>query len=156
LTKAGTQQAKIIGETIDILRTVESIFPSRYDTLALQCSPLRGTDYDGSTRSGISDPTPSQAFELSPHHRRQQSIRDQVVLVRHHAQMLAMYVNGIDSDLDTSAIARQHRCSPPPEQAMESWVREECGELAVTRDGLCGACYQRRHHWQGKQIQGAA
>ena len=153
MSKAGI---KTLRDASDTLAAITRIYPSRSDTLDLLADPRRGTDYDGNVRSGISDPTPAQAFQLEKWHNLQQQIRDNLVLLSHHAMMLHSLLNRVPSDLDTQAIARQHRCSPPPQQAMESWVREECAELAVTRDGLCGACYQRRHHWQGKQIQGAA
>jgi hypothetical protein len=160
LSKAGTQQAKIINEAIDLLTATVKVFPSRYETLHLQCDPLRGTDYDGNVRSGISDPTPSNAFALSPHHIRKESIRQHLVLVIHEARTLYQLVNGIDSDLDTGALALLHRCTGGDvgDTRGQSWTRPECtnilGEQSTTK--LCDACRQRRDEWRRKPENQAA
>ena len=151
--KAGINQ---IDEAVDYLTAVRAIYPSRMNTLDLLADPRRGSDYDGNTRAGISDPTPAQAAQLEQHHLRQRNIRDNLILAVHHARMVWSLVNGIASDINTPDLVKQARCTGGA-PSLEPWVREECSELAVTRDGLCSACYQRRHHWRRTHpLEGAA
>ncbi len=97
---------------------------------------------------------------MERHHNRQKAIRDNLVLLVHHARMVYALVNGIDSDLDTGELAAKHRCHVAGAEALEPWARPECtnviGERSTTK--LCDACRQRRDEWRRKQarIEGAA
>lgn len=152
---------KQLDDAIGYLAAVRPIFLTRMDTLNLQADPRRGTDYDGNTRApGISDPTPAQAAQLERHHRRQQAIRDNLILLVHHSRMVYALVNGIDSDINTKELAAKHRCHVTGAEALESWARPDCenviGERSTTM--LCDACRQRRDDHRRKQarIEGAA
>jgi len=157
LSKAGKKRLE---ETMGYLAAVLPIYDTRMSTLDLLAEVLRGTDYDGSTRAGISDPTPAQAAQLEEHHRRQQSLRDNEVLLLHHAKMQYALINGIPNDIDTKAIVRQHQCQGGKLSRIdpEGWEREGlCEALAVTRSGLCRPCYQLWWRWSKEQpIEGAA
>jgi hypothetical protein len=142
------------------LAAVRPIFKPRVDTLDMLADPRRGTDYDGTRASGISDPTPAQAAQLERHHHRQQAIRDNLILLVHHSRMLYSLINGIESDFNSGELAAKHRCHVAGAEALEPWARPECtnviGEQSVTK--LCDACRQRRDEWRRKQraIEGAA
>ncbi len=158
--KAGINQ---IDEAVDYLTAVRAIYPSRMNTLDLLADPRRGSDYDGNTRAGISDPTPTQAAQLEQHHLRQRNIRDNLVLAVHHARMVWSLVNGIASDIDTSAIAQLHRCTGGMGMdGAEEWGDPTCTALA-DRDyghnaGLCSKEIRARNRWEARQqqISGAA
>jgi hypothetical protein len=145
-----------IAQASEELQRAGKLYPSRWHTLSLLANPVTSPSYDGTTRSGISDPTPTQAFNLAQWHDLQMEIRAEAAEAAGPAARLVQLLNRIPSDLDTAAIARQQRCTGG-EPSVEGWTRPECSELAVTRDGLCSACYQRRHHWRKAQpIEGAA
>jgi hypothetical protein len=160
LSKAGIKRLE---ETMGYLAALIPIYPSRMDTLDLLADPRRGTDYDGNTRApGHSDPVPAQAAQLEPHHRRQQAIRDNEVLLLHHAKMLYALINGIPNDIDTKSLVRQFQCQGgklsaiDPADPMEGWrIDGLCEALYDTRDFLCKRCYQRRWKW-GKESEGVA
>ena len=158
MSKAGIKRVE---EAASIIASLLPIYPTRMNTLDLLAEVLRGTDYDGSTRAGISDPTPAQAAQLEQHHIRQRSIRDNEVLLLHHAKMLYALLNGIPNDIDTKALVRQHQCRGGAASVVdaEGWeVPGLCEALADTRDGLCLRCYQRRWKWSKEHpaIEGAA
>jgi hypothetical protein len=48
---------------------------------------------------------------------------------------------------DTTALARAARCTGGMGEE-GTWTRPECMNLAVTLDGLCDACRQRRDYWK--------
>lgn len=43
------------------------------------------------------------------------------------------------------------RCNCANMKGSADWGRPECDANAVTRDGLCDACRQRRGYWQARQ-----
>jgi hypothetical protein len=156
--KAGTRRLE---ETASIVAALLPIYPTRINTLDLLAEVLRGTDYDGNVRSGISDPTPAQAAQLEQHHLRQRNIRDNEVLLLHSAKMLYALIQGIPNDIDTKALVRQHQCRGGTGSVVEpeGWeLPGLCERLYDTRDYLCTRCYQRRWNWSREhpRIEGAA
>ena len=126
------------------------IITNRIDNLRLAGDPLNGTDYDrAGSNGGISDPVPNQAHHLSRYHELLADIEGELVTVVSASARLTQLLQRAPSDVDTAATARQHRCSGG-EPGTEGWERPECEAIADTRDGLCFACYQRRHHHRSK------
>ena len=156
MSKAGIKRVE---EAAGIIASLLPIYPTRMNTLDLLAEVLRGTDYDGSTRAGISDPTPAQAAQLEQHHIRQRNIRDNEVLLLHHAKMLMALINGIPNDIDTKALVRQHQCRGGTGSVVEpeGWeLPGLCDRLYDTRDYLCTRCYQRRWNWRNDQAKADA
>src|SRR6185503_10391957 len=138
------------------------IWDTRIDTLDLLAEVLRGTDYDGSTRAGIGDPTPALAAD-DQHRIRQRNIRDNGLMAKHHLKMLYALINGIPSDIDTKALVRQFQCqggrlsAVDPADPAEGWrIDGLCEALYDTRDFLCKRCYQRRWKWGRDQAEDVA
>lgn len=149
-------------EAAGIIAVLLPIYSTRMNTLDLLAEVLRGTDYDGNVRSGISDPTPMQAAQLEQHHIRQRNIRDNEVLLLHHAKMLYALIQGIPNDIDTKALVRQFQCQGGKLSAIdqtdpaEGWrIDGLCEALYDTRDFLCKRCYQRRWKWSREQAEAA-
>src|SRR5262245_55934868 len=140
--KAGTRQARDIqGAVNDLMRCI-AVHARAVDTLRLLGDPLRGSDYDGTSRSGISDPTPAQAFALTWVHAKQQRIDDKVRAVAFAANDLLVELVSVPSDVDTSSIAAKHRCTGGMGmEGCEVWGDPTCTAIA-DRDhghnaGLC-------------------
>jgi hypothetical protein len=131
---------------VDLARCIP-IIRDRLDTLELLCSPLSGSKADGTSRSGISDPTPAQALALMRYHDLQGEIQATLADIKAGPIRLWELLHRVPSDIDTASLVARHRCTGG-EPSTESWVRPECTNLAVTRDGLCDACRQRRDRWQ--------
>ncbi len=158
MTKAGI---KYIAEIIEYAQATQPIYPSRSDTLKLLGEVLRGSDYDGNTRSGISDPTPAQAFQLKPWHDKADRISAHLIEARNHMKLAYQEIVSVPSDMDTKALVRQHQCRGGASSVVdvEGWeIAGLCEALADTRDGLCYRCYQRRWKWSREhpRIEGAA
>jgi hypothetical protein len=111
----------------------------------------------GSTNGGrggigtISRPTEAQAALRGP----AVAHRDLVLghleravsnLAAAHSAMGAFTARAFEGD--TAIAVKAARCTGGP--ATAGWQRPECRELAVTRDGLCSACYQRRQYHEAK------
>ena len=158
MSKAGTKRLR---EAEITLAVVQRMYPRASDTVNLLAQVLRGTDYDGNVRSGISDPTPAQAFQLEPWHIWERDVDHNIVLVVHHVNELFRLMNKAPSDIDTKALVRQHQCRGGAASVVdaEGWeIPGLCEALADTRDGLCLRCYQRRWKWSKEHaaIEGAA
>ena len=159
LSKAGTKRLR---EAEITLAVVQRMYPRASDTVNLLAQVLRGTDYDGNVRSGISDPTPAQAFQLEPWHIWERDVDHNIVLVVHHVNELFRLMNKAPSDIDTKALVRQHQCrggTGPAWSSLRAGRSPACARaLYDTRDGLCSRCYQRRWKWsrEHSSIEGAA
>ena len=150
MTKAGTAK---LDEAIENLVKARKIYKKQYETLVDLGDPRRGSDYDGNTRAGISDPTPTHAFHLRPWHDLRDEVDLDVVEVCARSRLLVQHLNRVPSDVDTKELAAKHRCHVMGAEALESWARPECtnviGEGSTTM--LCDACRQRKAEHRRKQ-----
>lgn len=108
---------------------------------------------DGYAPSGDSErvsgtPERRVPVETWEERRRHQTIAALASMIAQKTTRLVKHFQAVeDLGVDTSQAWRQTRCTGG-EPSTEPWVRPECERLAVTRDGLCDACRQRRDHWK--------
>lgn len=140
-----------LNQVLTDLNRANLLLVGRWDTLGLLADPLRGSTYDADgSRSGISDPTPAQAFALAHWLDLQGQIAETIHALGVHAVMLRQLLDRVPSDVDTARLAELHRCTGG-RPSTEDWTRPECRRMAVTNEGLCDACRQRRDYWKAKE-----
>ena len=120
--------------------------PTRLDTLAARTPD----GWPTGRRSGggqISRPTETAALAgLNP-----RSEHARITALAAEARGLVMQLvaaaEAVAVDVDTQSTQRQARCTGGD----SDWADPACQRNAVTRDGLCDACRQRRDHWRRRE-----
>lgn len=100
----------------------------------------------GSGGGGVARPTESAVIaglESRQHYSRIDGLAAEAMGL---LQMLVAEVQAVHVDVDTTTAARQARCSGGEGE----WQDPACTRNAITRDGLCDACRQRRDHYRRK------
>lgn len=130
------------------------LFIARRDTLKQLGDPLRGSAYDSDgSRSGISDPTPAQAFALAPWHGLDQQINETVEALAGAALRLVELLNRVPSDIDTARIAETQRCTGGMGmEGHDEWGNTSCRQVYDRNyghnAGLCASCVRSRNRWE--------
>lgn len=100
----------------------------------------------GSGGSGVGRPTEAAAVAGLDPRTQHATIAGLAAEARGVVAQLVAAVQAVRVEVDTSAAQRQARCTGGEGE----WADPACTRNAVTRDGLCDACRQRRDHWRRK------
>lgn len=101
----------------------------------------------GGGGSGVSMPTEAAAIAGLYTRTQYATIAGLASEARGLVAQLVAAVQDVSVEVDTSAAQRQSRCTGGEGE----WADPSCTRNAVTRDGLCDACRQRRDYWRRKE-----
>jgi len=105
----------------------------------------------GSGGGDVSRPTELAAIAGLEARERQQRIAGLAAEALGALRLLVAEVRAVPVEVDTTAAQRQARCTGGEGE----WQRADCDRNAVTKDGICDACRQRRDYWRAKQGEAA-
>lgn len=136
----------------DFERVVQ-IWPDRIDTLKLLCDPRRGSDLEA-IRSGISDPTPVQAFALQHYHELDDEIQATAIEVCGGVKRLWQLLNRVQGSFDSDKAWREQRCTGGMGMpGAEEWGDQQDDKPCEAVNHALGLCithymrYYRSEYW---------
>lgn len=142
-----------LGVIIDNFTYTKITWPAFYRALADRTPD--GYPGGGDTvRAGISDPTPGVVAARLGHTRPGPvAILDEINQLLGEAQAISNRVARLVASIREADKTSPDRCTGGlAVEGADDWGDPTCQRHAVTRDGLCDACRQRRDHWRRKEV----
>lgn len=135
-----------IRELAKLTATVVSVADAALTWLETNVPSPYGAGGTGGASGAPSNPTITRTLSGMPIRAMHTQITERARLAVLALRDLEASILDVPRTADTSTAARQARCTG----GEGDWQRPDCTALAVTRDGICDACRQRRDYHRQK------